>query len=350
MHLDYFKTVQFYYLYKTLIHPELNGYIQPVTIAERMMHITEAEKKLHTKVPCIIDPMTNEVSAAFGLGSNSVFMFDKSGQIVYRNYYTDIGELRSKLVELAGPLNRPPTGISIQSAIYEEVFSPVEFVSIRNSINERFVPIISQPLKLDSIHYVKLRTEVTKKVFNSGSGFLYLGFHLDPIHHVHWNNLVDPLKYSISLANGVIIEDSLGIAPRDSSVSDRKPREFLVKVNNWALSDTLPIKVVYYACDELNKWCRIMIQEYQLILKKDPFAGFIKIESNIELKHKFLRLWSNDSNNDGKLSMDEFPERIISRFIMMDVDHDGFITEKEYFDRMSKPGRKNGSNKERLDK
>jgi len=35
---DYKGKVDFYYLYKTLAHPENHGYIQPITIEERLTH------------------------------------------------------------------------------------------------------------------------------------------------------------------------------------------------------------------------------------------------------------------------------------------------------------------------
>lgn len=336
LYLDYFSKVKFYYLYKTLAHPEINGYIQPITIAERLMHITEAEEKLQTRVPWLIDPMTNEVSDAFGLGANSVFMFDNSGKIVYSNYYSDIEELRSKLVELAGPLNRPPVGISIHSAKNQEIFNRSEYKSIRGSIKDQLVPIITVAVDTDSIHYVKLRAEVNQNLLNENSGTMYLGFHLDPIHHVHWNNLVDPLKYSLLLPKGVRIKDSLGIAYRDSSASDRNPREFLLQVDNWGSTDTLPVQVVYYACDEKDRWCRVVVQKYHLILKVDPFAGNLRVERDIDPDKIFKRFWEYDSNRDGILTRDEFPDRVIIRFDSMDANKDGVITEQEIVDRISK--------------
>ena len=40
------RGVRFFYVYKALAHPELNGYVQPVTLDERLMHVEEAELTL----------------------------------------------------------------------------------------------------------------------------------------------------------------------------------------------------------------------------------------------------------------------------------------------------------------
>ena len=65
-------------------------------------------------------------------------------------------------------------------------------------------------------------------VLNSGSGKLYLGFHLDPFHGAHWNNLTEPLKYEFELPEGVKIAKSSGEAAKVKAVSDANPREFLL--------------------------------------------------------------------------------------------------------------------------
>ena len=40
--------------------------------------------------------------------------------------------------------------------------------------------------------YVKLRAEAEPALLTRGEGKLYLGFFLDPLYHVHWNNDVEP--------------------------------------------------------------------------------------------------------------------------------------------------------------
>ena len=58
--------VEFFYVYKTLAHPGLNGYVQPLTLAERLRHIAEAKRALGTEVTWIADNMDNELKRALG--------------------------------------------------------------------------------------------------------------------------------------------------------------------------------------------------------------------------------------------------------------------------------------------
>ena len=58
--------VQFYYLYKQLAHPELDHYVDPFTLEERLMHVSQAERQLGSRIPWIADAMTNELKHALG--------------------------------------------------------------------------------------------------------------------------------------------------------------------------------------------------------------------------------------------------------------------------------------------
>ena len=44
------KGVKFFYFYKSLRHPELDGYLQAQNISERLLQLVEARKKFGTKV------------------------------------------------------------------------------------------------------------------------------------------------------------------------------------------------------------------------------------------------------------------------------------------------------------
>jgi len=55
-------------------------------------------------------------------------------------------------------------------------------------------PLTSDPqTTADTTYYAKLRAEADEPLLETGSGTMYLGFHLDPLYHVHWNNLAEPL-------------------------------------------------------------------------------------------------------------------------------------------------------------
>ena len=81
MYRDYApKGVKFYYLYKTLAHPGMSGYVAPFTLAERLMHVEQAEVQLGSRIPWIADAMTNELKHALGDMPNSEFISDPDGR------------------------------------------------------------------------------------------------------------------------------------------------------------------------------------------------------------------------------------------------------------------------------
>lgn len=334
---DYKNEVNFYFLYKTLAHPENNGYIQPITIDERLSHIVDAKEMLQTKIPWLADPMTNEVSSAFGLTPNSEFLFDSEGRILYMNTWSNANDLRKTLSEVIGQSSKITTVESLNLPEVIRMSTPLEEVTTRIKVEEALIPIIVNPDENSTIYYSKLRAEVTKELLQNGSGKLYLGFHLDPIHNVHWNNLVDPLKYEITVPERTEIKQAIGIAPVVNQTSDVEPREFFIEVTNWNVEDPLPIKVTYFACDEEDKWCKIVVQNYTLVLDKDVYGGGVIGRSfrvggrgqGMQRGNMVERMMSFDKNNDGLISKSEFPESMRDRFDMMDANKDGFLSKDE---------------------
>ena len=71
---------QFFYIYKSLAHPEYNGYIQPITLEERLAHIDEAKRVLGTRVEWLSDGMDNRVRHTLGLGPNTQIIIDPHGE------------------------------------------------------------------------------------------------------------------------------------------------------------------------------------------------------------------------------------------------------------------------------
>ena len=72
--------MRFVYLYKALAHPELNGYVNPVTLEERLMHVEEAKRTLGSEIPWIADTMTNDLKHAIGDRPNSEYLLDPEGR------------------------------------------------------------------------------------------------------------------------------------------------------------------------------------------------------------------------------------------------------------------------------
>ena len=326
------RGVHFYYLYKVLAHPENNGYVKAFAIEERFAHIEEAKRKLGTQVPWLCDPMSNEVTNAFGTTPNSEFIFDTDGKIVHLQVWSDGRQLRKALEELVGPVENPTEVGHLPEVI--PMSSTAQGVVPRVSVPETLIPIKLDPKVDGSTFYVKLRAEVDDALLRTGSGRMYLGFHLDPIHHVHWNNLVDPVKYELTLPAGTTVTPPAGSAPKVEQASDNDPREFLVDVEHWRTDESIELTVNYYACDEEDKWCNAVTQNYAIHLEQDPFGGGV-IGRSFRGRRRGnpggtgggfgVRLMRFDENGDGKISKEEAPNRVNQRFDRFDSNDDGYI-------------------------
>ncbi len=268
------KGVRFYYIYKTLAHPENLGYIRPFTLDERLMHIAEAKRTLGTRVPWLCDTMDNDLKHALGNVPNGQFVLGSDGRLAHMAGWADEEALRVALSEMVGPIEEPTrvadldlpdvvTRVEVGSGIVPRVSAPRDMTPVR-----------VEPVESEDPFYVKLTAEVQRGVLAGDDGKLYLGFHLDPLYHVHWNNLVDPIRYEVTSAEGVTIETTTGEGPKVEADGDTDPREFLVNVADVESGASIEMTVHYYGCsDEGGGWCRLLIQQYVIRLERDPDAG-----------------------------------------------------------------------------
>ncbi len=270
------KGVRFHYVYKALAHPEMNGFIQPFTIEERLAHVQEAKKRLGTAIPWIADSMTNEIKRAFGNRNNSEFLFDADGRLVVARDWSDPEALRWDLEDLVGKV---------------DVITRVQDLDLPGGVGggprpaaSGVVPRINTPAGLQAIqvtpgkdpaqpHYAKLRVEADRSLFRDGKGQMKLGFHLDPIYGVHWNNLVEPIQWEIRSPDGVRVAPSQGQGPKVDAESDVDPREFLVEVDRCEAVGPLELVVRYFGCNDAEGWCMPVTQNYTIRFEADPDAG-----------------------------------------------------------------------------
>ena len=103
-----------------------------------------------------------------------------------------------------------------------------------------------------------------------GEGKLYIGFHLDPLYAVHWNNRVKPLEFRLETPEGVRVTPNRGTGPKVEQPADKDPREFLLDIAVTGHSRPLHLTVRYFACDDADTFCIPVTQSYAVHLEPDP--------------------------------------------------------------------------------
>lgn len=271
------KGVNFYYIYKiykTLAHPELDGYIEPFSLEERLMHVKEAQRTLGSEITWISDSMSNDLKHALGDSPNSEFVVDPEGKIVRMRAWSRPDELRRDLEQLIGPVENPTRVSDLNLKIEAPPKVNASGVVPRVTVPGRMMPVKIEPQSSSQPFYMKLRAEVDQRFLREGEGVLYLGFHPDPLYHVHWNNLVDPVRYEITTPDGVTVSPATGEGPKVEEPADIDPREFLVEIKKSGDSqEPLQLAVRYFACNDEEGWCIAISQEYAISLELDRDGG-----------------------------------------------------------------------------
>ena len=328
------KGVKFYYVYKALAHPELNGYVQPFTLEERLMHVKEARRSLGSKFTWLCDSMSNDLKHALGNASNSEFVIDPKGKIMRMRTWSNPEQLRKDLEELVGQVAKPTqiSDLNLKPATSKSKAAPQGIVP-RIKVSGRMRAVKIEPKIENTPFYAKLRAEVEEKVLRTGGGKMYLGFHLDPIYHVHWNNLAEPLQYELKPPIGTTVLPAAGKGPKIKEESDIDPREFLVEVKNWKSKEPVELTVYYFACNDEKGWCIPVTQRYAIHPEQDPDGGTVfgrgGMRGGFSGGDAITRILENDKDGDGKISKEEAPERLKERFNFIDRNGDGFIDKEE---------------------
>ena len=324
------KGVKFYYIYKALSHPGLYGYVTPYTLEERLMQVQEARRTLGSQIPWICDTMANDLKHALGDASNSEFIIDPDGRLANKRMWSDPEGLRQDLARLVGPVENPT-----QIADLDLEAPPPRRQASTGVVPPIEVPRRMQALKVEPVStedrvpfYLKLRAEADRDLLRRGAGKLYLGFHLDPIYAVHWNNLVDPLHFELELPG--MASPLSGTGPKVEVEADSDPREFLIDVDAWQTEVPLQATVHYFACDDAETFCIPVTQQYRISLERDPDGGRRTGTFPVRGGGRMAgRLRDFDVNGDGRFSRDEVPERMARLFGRLDANGDGFIDEDE---------------------
>ncbi|MGB7343435.1 MAG: hypothetical protein WBD20_04440 [Pirellulaceae bacterium] len=249
------KNVDFYFVYKALAHPQANDFVRPTNLEERLMHVEIAKKSLGVTIPWIVDTMDNQLKHAMGDRPNSEFIIGPDNTIVRMRDWSSADAIRADLDELVGKVDNPTDPRSLNIVTHFEKTEVARGVVQRVKPEGRMTPYQVETKTSKRPAYVKLRAE------GDGNGKLYLGFFVDPIHKVHWNNQAGPVQVEV---NGKSYT-----GPKVESKADADPREFLVDANEGPVN----IKLKYVACDDAETWCYQVTQEYVVTQKFDKDAG-----------------------------------------------------------------------------
>ena len=350
------KGVQFYYLYKQLAHPELNHYIDPFTLDERLMHVRQAEVQLGSRIPWIADAMTNELKHALGDMPSSEFIIDRDGRVVGRRAWSNPHALRQDLERLVGPVEHPTRVSDLDLVTTPAVPTVVTGIVPRVTLPGRMSTLRTEPMLDDTDYpfYTKLRADVDRQFLRTGDGTLYLGFHIDPLYRMHWNNEAPALEWEVMAPDGVQVTPAAATFPATEEPADADPREFLVDIHARDRSTPLDLRVTYYACDDANTFCVPVTQHYAVHLDVDPDAGRVFGAGRPGFGGGRFgdaggrgrgamvdRMTTLDANEDGVITRDEVPEPMRDRFDRIDTNGDGML-ETDELENVPPPGRGRG--------
>ena len=330
--------VQFYYLYKQLAHPELDHYVDPYTLEERLMHVAQAERQLGSRIPWIADAMTNELKHALGDMPNAEFIIDRDGRILERRAWSDPTALRDDLERLVGPVAHPTRVSDLDLPSAPPVATVAKGIVPRVTPPGRMMTLKVEP-DLDGTElpfYTKLRADVDREFLRTGEGTLLLGFHIDPLYHMHWNNLAPPLTYEVTAPDGVRVTPAAATFAKIEEPADADPREFLVDIGADNSAASFDLSVTYYACDDDNTFCIPVTQHYAVNLQVDPDAGRVFGAG---------RFGGRGGRGGGRFGGRGGPEALTERVSGWDTNDDGLVARSEVaapmrdrFDRMDENG------------
>lgn len=325
------RDVRFYYVYKTLAHPETNDYVNVFTLEERLLHIAEAERTLGTHIPWLADNISNDLKRALGGAQNAELVIDPEGRVVRRRAWSDPEALREDLATLVGASEKTTRARDVELKT-----EPPERPIPRGIVPGVEVPGPMQALRIEPVvddekhpFYVKLRAEADEAYLDSGNGKLYVGFHLDPLYRVHWNNLAKPLEFELRAPEGLRISPLSGHAPKIEEPADADPREFLLDIRGDDPNSPIELTVRYFACDNANTFCVPVTQNYLVHLEIDPLAGRSRARGGMGRGGSMGRLMRFDTDGDGRISRNEAPERMRSDFARIDTNGDGSLDADE---------------------
>jgi len=329
--------VGFYYVYKSLAHPEFNNYVKPYSLEERLMHVREAEKVIGSQFQWICDDMSNELKYALGSAPNAEFIIDSQGLIVQRRVWSDPHTLRTDLEKLVGVVDNPTRVEDLNMPEIKPAGTVAQGIAPRVVMPANMMAMKVKPVEDEKYpFYVKLRAEADAAFLlgESDTGQIYLGFHLDPLYHVHWNNEAAALEYSLTTKDGVIVSPAEGKFPEVTEAADADPREFLLEITVEETRSPIELEVRYFACDDALTFCVPVTQHYSILLERDRDGGSamgrtVSEDEEMSVDDMVAELWEMDSDGNGKLGRSELLGPFRAWFEEYNLDGDDVLSAEE---------------------
>ena len=253
----------------------MHNYVSPFSIEERLMHVAEAKRRLGSSVTWLADTMDNRYHDTMGNTPNSEIVLDSDGMIVARRGWSDPDALRADMERLVGAVESATQVADLDLPTQPPIPTVAKGIVPRVPLPTNAMPMDIEP-QLESTNipfYAKLRAEGTPELYETGKGTMYIGFHLDPLYRVHWNNEVDPVEFRITAPEGVTVTPAEGVAVDPEEPADADPREFLVEVDGKP-NEVLDLRVQYFACDDALTFCIPVRQDYKLRIARDVHHGW----------------------------------------------------------------------------
>ena len=265
----------------------------------------------------VADAMDDRMTKAFG------------GKVVRQRYWSNPTTLRADLAELVGPVEKTTVIADL----------PVRFKPEPRELASGVVPRIKLPKGLSPVQvkhtppgdrpvYVKLRAELTKKPVANGKRKMYLGFYMDPIYRVHWNNGAGPVEVTIKAPLGSGVASATLKGPKVEQPGDIDPRMFLIDVDKAAGQPaSFKIQLRYVVCDDAETFCEPITQQFDVSLKPLRGGG---TRPGIFLDNLFRNVEKYDKDGDGKITPKELGEGKVTMYMThIDYNLDNIIDQDE---------------------
>ena len=171
MYRDYRDKVSFFYIYKSIEHPGINGYVEPFSMQERLKHVAIAKQRINTEIPWLCDSMDNDLLNFFGRIPNGELVIDPDGKIAIKRFWSDATTLREDLEELVGKSDTFTKPEDVDAGFQDQTI-PKDVVASgvlpELELPEGLRALTIEPQKSKIPFYAKLRVEATRKIKQGG--------------------------------------------------------------------------------------------------------------------------------------------------------------------------------------